>query len=459
MRKSVLGLAFAVLSPFMLWAQGIQFEEGSFSEALAKAKKENKIVFVDVYTTWCGPCKKMAKEFFPTKEAGDKYNTHFVNYKIDAEKGEGIGVAKKYKVEGYPTNLFIRPDGSIVYTKMGMSDLNAFLENADIALAEQKDPLKWEDYVVKLKKGNSDKTFITQYLQKAERLGKNSDEAINIYVAKYINQQKISDEDLNFLLDNTHTVDNKAFPILAAHADQVDALRKNIAPNFFTYYTQNLYNSTADKLGKNKEENRFEELMKPLIGKYSKLPESDLLFYKGKFYEAMGDEAKMNAFMKEKANYYTNKSDQAYDKENYIRKEETLLSIKQQMIANKVPEAQHQQQIDVTLEQNPSILSIASMSAASELNQIAWGIYEQEKKAQYKDALKWSKRSLELIGSDIKNRAAFIDTYAHLLFVDGQTEEAIKQQSEAVEGLKQAGITEGIEDFEQTLQSMKDGKL
>ena len=36
------------------------FQDISFSEALKKAKEENKMVFVDCYTSWCGPCKYMA---------------------------------------------------------------------------------------------------------------------------------------------------------------------------------------------------------------------------------------------------------------------------------------------------------------------------------------------------------------------------------------------------------------
>lgn len=41
--------------------KNINFELGTFEEALAKANKENKLLFVDCYTTWCGPCKQMDK--------------------------------------------------------------------------------------------------------------------------------------------------------------------------------------------------------------------------------------------------------------------------------------------------------------------------------------------------------------------------------------------------------------
>ena len=68
--------------------KGVKFEEGTFAEALALAKKENKLVFMDCYTAWCGPCKILAKKIFPIKEIGDFFNAHFVNIQMDMENQE-----------------------------------------------------------------------------------------------------------------------------------------------------------------------------------------------------------------------------------------------------------------------------------------------------------------------------------------------------------------------------------
>jgi thiol:disulfide interchange protein len=109
---------------------GIKFDEGNFSSLLAKAKKENKLIFLDAYASWCGPCKLMAKNIFTLQSVGDYYNGHFVNAKMDMEKGEGVELAKKYNVRAYPTYLFINGDGEIVHRVLGYVEEKPFIQFA-----------------------------------------------------------------------------------------------------------------------------------------------------------------------------------------------------------------------------------------------------------------------------------------------------------------------------------------
>lgn len=110
--------------------KGIQFYQGNFKEALALAKKENKVIFMDAYASWCGPCKRMAANTFTDGQVGDFFNKHFVNLKVDMEKGEGPAIAQKYPVEFYPTLFFIDKNGKIVKKLVGYQDAAALLKEA-----------------------------------------------------------------------------------------------------------------------------------------------------------------------------------------------------------------------------------------------------------------------------------------------------------------------------------------
>lgn len=106
---------------------GMKFVDLNFDEVLKKAKEEGKLIFMDCYTTWCGPCKMMSNQVFPLKFVGDFMNEHFVNVKIDMEKGEGVELAKKYKVKAFPTMFLLNADGEPIYKILGAQDPRTFL--------------------------------------------------------------------------------------------------------------------------------------------------------------------------------------------------------------------------------------------------------------------------------------------------------------------------------------------
>lgn len=98
---------------------GIKFHEGSWEQALQKAKKEGKPVFLDISASWCGPCKMLKSRTFPNKEVGEYYNANFINVAVDGEKGEGVALARKYNIKGYPTLIFLNSNGEIITQTAG----------------------------------------------------------------------------------------------------------------------------------------------------------------------------------------------------------------------------------------------------------------------------------------------------------------------------------------------------
>lgn len=99
-----------------IFGQGIVFMDNKpWDEVLQEAKKQNRLIFMDCYTVWCGPCKGLSQDIFPQKQVGDFFNAHFVNVKYDMEKGDGKMLREKYKeyIIGFPTLLLIDSDGDV----------------------------------------------------------------------------------------------------------------------------------------------------------------------------------------------------------------------------------------------------------------------------------------------------------------------------------------------------------
>ena len=113
---------------------GITFAHVDFRSAKALAKKENKLIFIDAYTTWCGPCKLMSRTVFKEKVVGDYYNEHFVSLKVDMETAEGLFLGKRYNVTGYPTFLYLKPDGTLIKKTMGATNNGTFIGYAKTAV-------------------------------------------------------------------------------------------------------------------------------------------------------------------------------------------------------------------------------------------------------------------------------------------------------------------------------------
>ena len=129
MKNIVLFLFLGLSNMAFAQESGIKFEKSNWNQVLQKAKAENKIIFMDAYTSWCGPCKSMQARVFPDKKVGDFFNENFINVKIDMEQGEGPAIGLKYPVRGYPTLFFIDPkSGKIVNQALGYKSTEQLIQ-------------------------------------------------------------------------------------------------------------------------------------------------------------------------------------------------------------------------------------------------------------------------------------------------------------------------------------------
>lgn len=141
---------------------GVKFREGSFQEALEVAREQKKMLFVDVYTSWCGPCRWMSEEVLQTSEAAAFFDKHFVCFKIDAEKGEGVAFAEKYDVRAYPTFLMFQPDGTLQHKVVGADTLHLFIPRVECGLHKKT---SWAYLMDKYQSGKLGKKEIPAALQ------------------------------------------------------------------------------------------------------------------------------------------------------------------------------------------------------------------------------------------------------------------------------------------------------
>lgn len=132
----IAAVALVVMSSFSdsKVGSGIEFTDISLKKAKLKANKAEKYIFIDAYTDWCGPCKRMAATTFKDAEVAEFFNSEFINLKIEMEKNpDGRDIARQYGVNAYPTLLIIDSDGNLVKKTIGFKskhELMAFAGSA-----------------------------------------------------------------------------------------------------------------------------------------------------------------------------------------------------------------------------------------------------------------------------------------------------------------------------------------
>ncbi|MGZ5242395.1 MAG: thioredoxin family protein [Bacteroidia bacterium] len=157
----ILLLILTVGTQYVKAQEGMQFFHGTWEELKAEAKKQNKPIFMDAFTTWCGPCKRMSANIFPQPAVGEFYNKNFINYKLDMEKGEGPAIAKQFNVAFYPSYLFFNANGELIHRSSGAKGPEDFIKDGKTAI----DPnASLYGQINRFKKGDRDPAFMQTLL-------------------------------------------------------------------------------------------------------------------------------------------------------------------------------------------------------------------------------------------------------------------------------------------------------
>ena len=421
--------------------KGIEFKEGSWSEIMNEAKKQNKLIFIDIYTTWCGPCKMMSAKVFTVNIIGEKFNESFVNFKIDAEKGEGIELAKKYAIAAYPTYLFVNGNGDLVYRAMGAMPAEKFIVEADKALLAGKTFKSSDELEKEFKAGKRDPEFLYEYMKRISLNGGENVALLDEYLKAIPASQYKTEKVLALIAENIGTIESKAFIILRDALDRylnMTVSQQKYVLNGLSKAKRNTFKKAVDS--------RDKALLERLIDSV-----------RATSYSEVGFEAEEKQFRLEYAKI-------TRDGENFkkiaaketaklmARTLEDLVAENQLKIMN-FKQGAREKNLDESTLQYKMILDNLTVNAQKltsfQLNEYAWGYVQMIKNEKdLEEAIKWSERAIELIESPTN-----LDTYAILLSKLGRKKEAIKAEKKAIKLAKKEG--EDTKYLQQTLKDLK----
>ncbi len=401
--KKTLFLLIA-LPLYSLSQQGMKFEHGlSWKDIQAKAKTENKYIFMDAFTTWCGPCRYMAANIFPMEKVGNYFNEKFINVKVQLDTtqndneevkswyADGHDIMNKYKVQAFPTYLFFSPEGKLVHRSVGGSEADKFIAKAADALNPDK-----QYYVLldQYKAGKKDPDFLRKVAYSSQE-AYDMDNA-NTVSKEYLATQKnlFTKENLEFIDRFTNTSKDAGFATIMKNAAKFDEVR-----------------GTGAAQRKISDIIKREELFPVIFKRDAPAPDwTKLSATINTKYPAYAKEAISGG----KAMYYQMKGDWA----NF----QTAVLAYMKDYGDKV--------------------------SAGELNNFAWTVFLNCKDMScVKEALEWSKKSFK-----DNNNPMFIDTYANILYKLGNKEEAIKWEEKAL------ALANNDKAIQETLDKMKKGE-
>lgn len=222
------------------WSAAAQtdFRPLSLDQAVEQAKKENKLVFVDFYTDWCGPCRVMSRDVFPQKKVGDYFNARFVSIKLNAEK-EGKADAATYNVKAYPTFLVLDTDRKVKLDIKGLMSAEVFLSKIESELNPQLSPEKMKE---RYDGGERSPELVNAYAFHFMEQGKEDEgyRIVNDYFNSLTDARKMAPE--NFFLFSRYTLslDDVKAGFLSAHFAEFDPAVREKAEA----HVQKLYRTT-----------------------------------------------------------------------------------------------------------------------------------------------------------------------------------------------------------------------
>ena len=271
--KTICSLCFLFLAlPSFLLAQhdSIHFVPGKMSDILAVAAREHKPIFMDAYTTWCGPCKWMEKTAYRNDTVADFYNKNFVCIKVDMEKGEGPELAKRYKVRNYPTYLFVDASGEIMHRTCGSRPVKDFVEAGQKAMNPNEN---YHFYQSSFDMGMRDASFMRGYIDAKGGACMKTDSLLTEYFKTQAEKDLMSRDNWTMIYKYLDNVDAKEFNYFEKNYDQytklytADSVDMKISNAYMTKFYTLIYDSVMSRSKYDALKNKVSAMHTPGSGK------------------------------------------------------------------------------------------------------------------------------------------------------------------------------------------------
>lgn len=198
-------------------AQGIKWQNGSFEDVIKTSKKQHKIIFLDVYATWCGPCKLMDSQVFADSTIGKIFNTQFINAKIDGETVEGKQLVEQFELNSYPSRLFITENWEVLSKQEGTSSITNLLKIAATVTERSKSNSSNDELEERYLRGNREPAFLYVYLKSRQLMSLENGHVLNQYLTAITPSEQVLPTTLTLILENADILSGKAFDIIIAH--------------------------------------------------------------------------------------------------------------------------------------------------------------------------------------------------------------------------------------------------
>ncbi len=235
----------------------IDFQVKSWTEILNLARKENKPIFVDAFTNWCGPCKKMAEDVFSDSSVVPFFNKSFVNYSVNIETQEGKLFDSIFKVSAYPSLLFFEANGELIFREIGYRNVSKFLALGVSA----KNNRAFMDFTKKMRtayeNGSANKHLLYKYFLILRDSGRSVDSVAASIISKLVPEDLKNDTAFNIWSDYDQRMDS---PLLDYFLEQKQWFITNRSQNDFDHKLNMI---VAENLSSSKSSNdlaRYENL-------------------------------------------------------------------------------------------------------------------------------------------------------------------------------------------------------